>query len=103
MVDISISDLDSHVLMKITGPIKLTDAEAIKNPFEKVLEEFSKDVFVDLSECSIMSSLGIGKVLFLNERLEQQNRSMEIVAIHKNLLSLFKSMRLYMILNIRGK
>ena len=103
MVDISVSDLDSHILMKITGPMKLTDAEAIKNPFEKVLEEFNKNVVVDLSECSIMSSLGIGKIILLNERLKQQDRSMEIVAIHKNLLSLFKSMRLYMILNIREK
>ncbi len=38
MVDISVSDLDSHVLMKITGSIRLTDAESLKNPFEQVLD-----------------------------------------------------------------
>jgi anti-anti-sigma regulatory factor len=81
MVDISVSDLDSHVLMKITGSIRLTDAESLKNPFEQVLEESGKNVMVDLKDSPSMSSLGIGKVLFLNERLKKENRTMEIIGI----------------------
>ncbi len=38
MVEICVSDLDSHVLMKTTGSIRLTDAESLKNPFEQVLD-----------------------------------------------------------------
>ncbi len=37
MVEICVSDLDSHVLMKTTGSIRLTDAESLKNPFEQIL------------------------------------------------------------------
>ncbi len=94
MINISMSDLASHILLKITGSIRLTDAESLMNPFEQVLEESRKDVIVDLSECPVMSSLGIGKIIFLNERLKQKNRSMEIVGIHKNLLALLNSMKL---------
>ncbi len=101
MINISMSDLASHILLKITGSIRLTDAESLMNPFEQVLEESRKDVIVDLSECPVMSSLGIGKIIFLNERLKQKNRSMEIVGIHKNLLALLNSMKLNMVLKIR--
>ncbi len=101
MINISMSDMGSHVLLKITGPIRLTDAESLVNPFEKVLEDSSKDVIVDLSDCPSTSSLGVGKILFLNERLKRQDRSMEIVGIHKDLSRLITSMKLHTVLKIR--
>ncbi len=101
MINVSMSDLASHVLLKITGSIRLTDAESLINPFEQVLEESEKDVIVDLSDCPSTSSLGVGKILFLNERLKRQNRSMEIVGIHKDLSRLITSMKLHTVLKIR--
>ncbi len=101
MINVSMSDLASHVLLKITGSIRLTDAESLMNPFEEVLEDSSKDVILDLSDCPSTCGLGVGKILFLNERLKTQDRSMEIVGIHKDLSRLFTSMKLHMVLKIR--
>ena len=88
--------------MKITGSVKLTDAESLKNPFEKVLNESEKDVIVDLLHCPVMSSLGIGKLIFLNNRLESQNRSMIIKDVHEKLMKLFTAMKLHLVLNIKN-
>jgi len=102
-MDVSVSNLKSRVLVTITGSVKLTEAEALKNPFEKVLDESKKDVIVDLSQCPAMSSLGVGKIIFLNHRLENQNRSMKIISIHENLMKLFTAMKLHTVLNIHKK
>ena len=102
-MDVSISNLKSKVLVKITGSVKLTEAEALRNPFEKVLNESSKDVIVDLSHCPVMSSLGVGKIIFLNNRLESQNRSMIIKGIHEKLMKLFTAMKLHLVLNMHEK
>ena len=55
-----------------------------------------------LMQCPAMSSLGIGKIIFLNHRLQKQSRTMEIIGIHEHLLALFTSMKLHMVLKIRG-
>lgn len=101
-MEVSVSELESKILVEIIGAVRLADSESLKNPFEKVLDESEKDVIVDLMKCPVMSSLGIGKIIFLNHRLEKQSRTMEIIGIHEHLLALFTSMKLHMVLKIRG-
>ena len=102
-MDVSVSNLKSKVLVKINGSVNLTEAEALSNPFEKVLKESEKDVIVDLSHCLVMSTLGVGKIIFLNNRLESQNRSMIIKGIHEKLKKLFTAMKLHLVLNMHEK
>lgn len=101
-MDVSISNIGNQVLVKINGSVRLADADSLKTAFDKLLEETKDNVVVDLANVPAMSSLGIGKIIFLNERLKNQNRSMEVVSIHENLLELFNSMKLYMVISIRG-
>lgn len=101
-MDFNISKFENQVLVKINGSVRLSDADLLKSAFDKILEETVENVVVDLASVPSMSSLGIGKIIFLNERLKNQNRTMEVISIHKNLLSLFNSMKLFMVINIRG-
>lgn len=99
-MDVSVSFSDAKIQVKIVGSVKLTDADLLFNAFQKVLSESDKNVDVDLALVPSMSSLGIGKIIFLNQRLEKQNRKMLIIGIHRNLLNLFRSMKLDRIITI---
>ncbi len=101
-MNFNISKFENQVLVKINGSVRLSDADLLKSAFDKILEETVENVVVDLASVPSMSSLGIGKIIFLNERLKNQNRTMEVISIHENLLSLFNSMKLFMVINIRG-
>ena len=100
-MDISINEQDSQVLIKITGSVKVKDAEILETEFQPVLKKSAKPVALDLTNVLAMSSLGIGKIIFLHRQLESQNRDFEVSGISKNLLTLFTTMNLDKVFNIR--
>ena len=62
-MDVSISNLKSKVLVKITGSVKLTEAEALRNPFEKVLETATDiDTLKKLTEKGVILKASIKKL-----------------------------------------
>ena len=100
-MDISISNINSGVLIKITGSVKLKDAETLDDVFVKIIETSEKQVSLDLSNVPAISSLGIGKIIFLHHQLKKRNRRLVVSGINKNLLSLFSTMKLDKVFNIQ--
>lgn len=101
-MDISISKLESQVQVKISGPIDESDGESLRGSFDDALTGSDKDVSVDFTYVPTITSSGISKILVLIHQLKKQNRKLSIDGIHENLLTLFNSINLNKLVDIRN-
>jgi len=72
--------------------------------FEEALEELlnistGKYLF-DLTEVSFINSLGIGKLLLFYKKVQSRNKELVIAGINKDLLALFRALKLDKLLTI---
>ena len=100
-MDISVKEVDSEVQIKVIGSVKQSNVEILRESFDEVLAATKKNVSIDLSFVSAMSSLGIGKLIYFHNELRMQDRKLTIVDINKSLHSLFNSMSLNQIFNFQ--
>ena len=100
-MDITISTKESIIIAKIVGPVTEPDGVLLKQSFNKLVESTYKKVAIDLSMVPIMTSTGIGKLIVLFHRLQEQERELMIDGIHDNLYTMFSSIKLDKLLTIK--
>ena len=78
----------------IVGVMENTEANALVEPMEELLEAESREIVFDLSKVPYMTSSAIGKFVILHRNLVQNGRHMRVRGIDPELLELFKDIRL---------
>ena len=99
-MDITITPGDAVITARISGQIMESDGESLKKAFDELLSASQKQVELDLSMVSLITSIGIGKLIVLFRKLQAQKRELKIKAIHDNLYDMFTSINLDKMLKI---
>ncbi len=99
-MDISIIPTGATITARISGPVTEGDGEPLKKAFDELLSASQKQVELDLSMVPIITSTGIGKLIVLLRKLQEQARELKITAINDNLYDMFTSINLDKILKI---
>jgi len=102
-MDISVNEINSGTHIKIFGSVKQNDINTLSASFEEILTTSKNNVSIDLGFVAAMSSLGIGKLIYFNNELKSQNRTLTIIDISKSLHSLFNSMNLNQVFGVKIK
>ncbi len=75
----------------------LTELEIIENvcsDIKRLIDSGENNILLDFKEVQAINSSAIGKLLFLNNLLEQNNGVMKFTNVNESLKSLFKTLLL---------
>jgi anti-anti-sigma factor len=79
--------------VKLHGAIH-TNTAWIESEFKKVIAAKPKAVALDLADTTFISSMGIGLLVWLYNKVKEEGGTVQIVAVRKRVLSTMKFARL---------
>ncbi|MBI9107030.1 MAG: STAS domain-containing protein [Spirochaetales bacterium] len=92
---------DGAVVLEIDAESLIKDeAMLLKKTATEIIDEGQTRLRLDLSRTKFIDSSGIGKLLFLNKKLEQCGGSLEIIAINNKLYDFLDSLAITRVIKI---
>lgn len=85
---------DDHVLVKPMADIVASMAENFRSELQKIIEEESKDIIIDMDGVEMVDSVGIGVIIATHNSLSKAGKALKVTNIIKDIYSLFTTMRL---------
>ena len=103
VVKMSINQMESgnSVILKVEAESLVKDeAMLLKTTALSVIDSGQKNIKLDLSATRFIDSSGIGKLLFLNKKLENEGGTLEITAINDKLYEFLDSLAINKIITV---
>lgn len=82
------------LVVVLQGEFDALSAPTIRSEFERVIDEGSADVILDLGGVTFMDSSGAGALVFLHKRLVAKGRALELVGVVSQPLDLLTLLRI---------
>ncbi len=98
---ISVNQTEEFTIITVhTITLAGDDASDLKDKAVELLESGITKLSLDLSKTEYINSSGIGKLLFLNKKLEKAGGKFEIIKIHKKLYSFLESLAITEVMTV---
>lgn len=93
-MSITMEQLDSYSLIKMTGSVDAHLAPKIREFFDELLESSNKNVLIDFSETLHIDSSGIGAIVYLFKRLHRKGLTVEFIGLQRQPLRKIRALHL---------
>ena len=102
MAELEITKHDSSATVRPVKNIVSSTVPDIRSEIKALIAEGIKDIVIDLGMVEIMDSMGIGLFISAHNSLLKTGGKLVVINASKDLLNLFKAMRLDQHFNISG-
>jgi anti-sigma B factor antagonist len=92
---------DYTLLIVISPTITGDDTMDLKDTAVKLINEGVKNISLDLSKAEYIDSSGVGKLLYINKKLEKLNGKLTISKINSTLYFFLESLALTKVIDIK--
>ncbi len=101
-VDVTPDRAKGIVNVFVRGKIDTIGNDIFRSKIEPFLEDPDfKEFIIDLSDCDFITSVGLGALVALHKKAEQEGKKFVFTNLHKNIESIFKITNLYGFFNIK--
>jgi serine/threonine-protein kinase RsbW len=91
---IEITSDDNRTVVKPEGDIVASTVEGLRTALKETLGQGVSEVTLDLGKVSVIDSIGLGLVISVHNSLAKKGGKLTVTNVSKEVLELFKSMRL---------
>jgi anti-anti-sigma regulatory factor len=88
-------------LLVVNGMVTTDNAHLLHNEFENVLNKNVEELDIDFSQCRILCSTGIGKLMMFTQTFIPKGGKVQIIKCSENVYDLFTTIKLDQILTIK--
>ena len=95
-VETNADSLNGWVRVFVKGKIDTIGNDVLKNKIVPYLEDPNfKRIEINLKDCDFITSVGLGALVALHKRAEENGKKIVFTQLHKNIESIFKITNLY--------
>jgi anti-anti-sigma factor len=102
MSELEIKKHDGSATIRPMKNIVSSSIPAMRTEIKTLIDEGIKDIVIDLGTVEIVDSMGIGLLISAHNSLTKMSGKMAVINASKDVLSLFKAMRLDQRFSISG-
>jgi anti-sigma B factor antagonist len=99
-MNIQISDLKGHTVLKLRGDIDYFNVSELKNAIFKLINNNVRSIILDLKDVDYMDSSGIGLIVTAFKVMHTYNGTIALLHVHDDILALLKLATVDVILKI---
>lgn len=100
MFDLNLIDKDDHYLIELIGDLDIYNNKKFKEKLADIYEELDKDIVVDCSNLEYIDSTGLGSFISLLKLTKDEDKSIRVDNLKKNIKKVFKITELDKLFNI---
>lgn len=80
--------------VRLNGPLDADTVTGLRPELDALVDAAWSPVTLNLSEVEFLDSSGVGAIIFLYKRLTLQGRTLKLIAVHGQPLSLLRYLRI---------
>lgn len=100
MFDLNLIDKGDHYLIELIGDLDIYNNKKFKQKLQDIYEELDKDIVVDCKELEYIDSTGLGSFISLLKLTRDEDKSIKVENLKKNIKKVFKITDLDKLFNI---
>jgi serine/threonine-protein kinase RsbW len=101
-LEIEVSDFERHTVLSLSGSADMAETQALDRLLNRVLEQGSIEVYLDLNHLDFICSLGLGVLIKAQKRCRQQDGDLVLIEPQPPVMRVLKTTRLTELFKIFG-
>jgi anti-anti-sigma factor len=89
-------------VLALQGNIVAAEVPQLRVQFRALVEGGAPHLVLDLSQVRMVDSMGIGLLISLHNTLKKSGRQLSVIHVSKDILDLFRTMRMHTHFSISG-
>ena len=99
-IDVQYNKSENHWDVKLIGDLDINSSIELKDRMTEILDDKEENIVIDASELSYIDSTGLGVLISLLKRLNNNEKMLLIKEPQDNILKIFKITGLYKVIKI---
>jgi anti-anti-sigma factor len=100
-MNLKIENDKERTVLIISGNIDVPAAENLKKKLFRISENGTRNITLDFKDCKSIGSSGIGAIIYFHKNFAALDGKIKIENVNKQIISLFKIIKLDNLLDIR--